>query len=254
MRPLALLALLLSFGSTVAAQDPRHDRAAELAAEARTAFDAGDAEGAEVLLEEALLQVDDPALYYNLARTREYLEDWEGAASAYRAFVARRPDDPRVASVEERMRLLDERLAADREAAREEADERAARDAEPEPEPEPEPGPEPLAAPVEPELSGGGPAGWTWGLMGAGVAVLGAGVGFGLAANAREEDARDAETGAAGTDALDAARRNARIADIAFALGGALAIGGVVAAIVTWGSVSLSPTVGGARLDLRLAF
>ena len=252
MKPLfstlaVVAALLPALGE---AQSDRHQRAVELAREAHELFEAGDAAGAEELLEEALVIAEDPALYYNLARTREHMEEWEGAASAYRAFIARRPDDPRIPAVQERLRTIDERIAeletadAELEALDEEAKETPPRE---------ESLREEEAAP--PEAATPGPARWTWGLMGAGAAVGAFGIVMGLVSRGQVSDAREADSGAEGQESLDDARRSAVLANAAMGIGGACLIGGIVGAfVVTRGRVAVDTDGRGAVLRVRGRF
>ncbi len=90
--------------------------------------------------------------------------------------------------------------------------------------------------------------------MGAGAGVAAAGLVLGIVSNGQAEDARDAETGAAGSAALSDARRNAKLADVSFALGGALVLGGVLAALLTRGRVSVDASTRGALVRVHASF
>lgn len=183
-----------------------------------------------------------PVLLYNLARCHEELGNNIAAVDNYELYLARAPDAADRTNVEERVRLL--RIAQ----AREEARAKAAR----------------ARAKASPTPNGVtdrvAPAGdahldwWGYGLVGVGAAGLVYGLVQGVAASDAVSDHEQATTNAAKVDAADAAESAQQQANLGYAVGAALVLGGV--GLLAWDAfggettMSVTPTPGGAGFVL----
>lgn len=233
---LALTAFALSLGP---ASDAFADRAASapaakdpgaLFAEAEAAYQAGRFQDAIDRLKEAQAIAPDPILLYNLARAYEALGELERARDAYRAFIEADPDTSDRGAIEGRIRSL-EALIEERAKEKPGANEPA----------QPKPATKEVSA---------SPAPW----IVAGVGVVGLGVGGvlgGLSLGA-SSDAEDPST--SGLDASELAsdaETLALAANVSFAVGGAIALAGVIWGVVDVVSLPASGE-GGASVSLRV--
>ena len=122
--------------------------------------------------------------------------------------------------------------------------------------PPPEPtAPEENAAEVEVSTPTKAPANWqkwaAWGVVGAGVAVVGVGVMFGISANRAEDQARDADIFSASDQAnYDARKSRGKWAPVLMGVGSAAVVGGGIWAYLLY---SRSPAAPSAGLDLDLS-
>jgi tetratricopeptide (TPR) repeat protein len=190
-----------------AAADPtaKFDRAEDLYREGRY-------DEAIALLEELVAEYPDAILLYNLGRAHESAGRLEEAISAYERYLAAAPDAADAEAVQRRI----ERLRARKEPPPPEPP----ADSEPPPPPEPR-RPRPIVVP--------------WIVAGAGAAGLVAGATLGGLSRTRTNEARDEQGQTAAADKLDDARRFATAANIAFAVGGVLAVAGLA-----WGIAAVT--------------
>jgi tetratricopeptide (TPR) repeat protein len=181
------------------------DRAFSLFNESEVAYREARFEESLRLLREAYALSPDPVLLYNMARVHETMGDLDRAISVYERFLMEAPSIPDRPALEARIASL-----------------KALREAK-----KPKP-PPPRKRSVAP-----------WIVAGAGGAVLaGAGV-FGILAKNRESDAINDPVQRTGVAAREDATTYATIANVGFAVGGAIALAGLV-----WGLVAstTSPT------------
>lgn len=207
-------------GRARAAQETDESRAAALFREAVELFRAGDFDTAAALLRRAHELDPEPILLFNLARALEASNQHLEAADTYARYLADAPDAEDRAAIEALITNLRARAEAEASAA--------APTPEPEtaPAPEPEVTPEPTAPPERPSAT---PA---WVIFGVGAATAAAGLPVGLLARSRHDDARDATSHAQAVARRDESRRLQRTANALFGAGGALAVGGLVWALV----------------------
>lgn len=208
-------------GRARASQETDESRAAALFREAVELFRAGDFDTAAALLRRAHELDPEPILLFNLARALEASNQHLEAADTYARYLADAPDADDRAAIETLIANLRARAEAEASAN--------APTLEPEPtaEPEPDVTPEPTAP--EPERPSATPA---WVVLGVGAATAAAGLPVGLLARSRHDDAQDAESHAQAVARRDEARRLQRTANALFGVGGALAVGGLVWALV----------------------
>lgn len=202
-------ALALATAPRVAspAAPPTADDAASKFDRAEALYGEGRYDEAIALLLELVREHPDPILRYNLGRAYESAGQIEEAIDAYESYLVAAPEATDRESVERRIERLRERL--------------------PPPTP-PEPVP-PVVKPTAPR-----PIVAPWVLAALGGAGLVAGATLGGLALARRKDAVDARIQADAAAHLDDARRFATGANVAFAVGGALAIAGLA-----WGITAL---------------
>jgi tetratricopeptide (TPR) repeat protein len=204
------------FASAVAhAQPDRRGQALQLFEQSDKAYKAGHFEQAAELLRKAYAAYPEPILLYNLGRALEGMGDPKGAVDAYEQYlhVAKHVDDR--GAIERRIETLKTQLAKQAEADRPPP---------PPPLPAAAPPPPPAPVPVEEELDVGATAGWV--AIGTGGALLATGALFGWRASANHDDAVNEPVQAKAADLQDTARNDATLANVMFAVGGAIAIGG----------------------------
>jgi tetratricopeptide (TPR) repeat protein len=196
------------------ADEEAEQRAAELFHESAGHYRAGRFDRAIALLEEAHRLSGAPVLLFNLAKAYEGKGDQETAIRFYERYLAEAEDVPDRGALERKIATLRAQIAKNRELQRNvEAERRRAEEAEREK-------PSPSAVP--------------WVLAGAGFAGLAVGVVLGVLAKDKEDEV-EAEPVQLDADALlDEAERLAIGANVAFAVGGALALAGA-----TWGIVDV---------------
>ncbi len=231
------LALWLVIASTLAAPSPafaagpsagksakegtagKRERAHALYERSKEAYKAGEFSEAAELLEQAYELFPIPVLLYNLARAKESAGDGPGAVSAYHRYLDSDAQIEDRVAIERRIATLEEQL---REAERAEQERRRA-----------------LARAKQAELAAkqaereraaqpasGSP--WPWVVLGTGAATLIAGGVFGVLARKRESAAADAESQVAAQDAFEQGERYASLANVLFAVGGAVTVAGSV--------------------------
>lgn len=197
----------------------RRARAHALYEQSKTAYNAGEFGKAAELLEQAYELFQTPVLLYNLARAKESAGDSAGALSAYRRYLDSDTQIEDRAAIERRISTLEDQL---REQARANADrERAiarAREAERAAEHAKSESAQPATSPTP----------WPWVLIGTGAATLIAGGAFGVLARNRESSAANAESQLAAQDAFEQGERYASVANVLFAVGGAVTLAGSV--------------------------
>lgn len=227
--------LVLSGASAVSAQSsgtPR-EQAVSLFAESVTAYREGRFDEAARLLDQAYALQPEPVLLYNLGRAREGAGDDEGAAEAYRRYLATEGTDRADASaatarLEVLDRRIEERHALEARAAQHEAH------VLPEPAPTPSPARQIAIAP--------------WALAGAGALVLVVGGVFGGLMLDRSAAAQNAPIQVDAVAAHADADTYAITADVLFGVGGLAALLGVV-----WGLIDvLSPSSPSSTAHLRV--
>lgn len=203
-------ALALQAARPKASKDP-----GKLFADAEAAYQAGRFQDAIDLLKEAQAIAPDPILLYNLARAYEALGELESARDAYESFIEADPNTTDRGAIEGRIRSL-EGLIEERK-----------KKAQPEPTDEP-------AKPIAIESTGPSPIPWI--IAGVGAAGLGVGGVLGGLSLGASSDAEDPSTsGQAASELADDADSFALGANVAFGIGGAVALAGVI-----WGIVDLT--------------
>lgn len=204
------------------AGDPKG--AAELAARARSAYEAGKFRDAADLYQRAHDLDADPTLLFNLARCFEALatlDDLRASIRDYQAYLRARPDASDRAAVERRIDVLANQIRVLEEQSK------------PKPPPPPAP-PTILAAPRAHT-----PIPWI--ACGVGLGGIAAGAVLGAIAKGERADANRATSGA---DALDLEAKSAHLAtaaNVAFVAGAALAVAGAA-----WGVIDLASSPKGA--------
>jgi len=186
------------------------EQAVVLYTRAEERYREGDYQTAALLLREAIALHEAAAMHYNLAKALEELEDGEGAIAAYERFLELAPEHPERAAVSARVAEIRAMESAPPEAAALS---------------EPEPEPEPVEATTSPSV---GP----WIVLASAALPLGSGIATGVLSAGAIDDARDSSDQPSAKEDADRARRLARAANASFAIAGALAIAGVVWAIV----------------------
>lgn len=204
------------------ADGAREKQALALFEKSLVAYRAGRFEEAIELLTRAYQLEPEPILLYNLGRAHEGLGDLERAIESYAAYLASAPDAPDRLAMQTRIATLRdtlaerERLEGERRAAMARAEGEAARRRE--------------ADRRHKEQISVAP----WVVAATGVVGVGVGASLGVVSVNRRSDAAEAPTQEQAAEQLDDARRMALGANVAFAIGGALAVGGTI-----WGLVDL---------------
>lgn len=230
--------ILLSARLASAQEDPEQlRRAVLLFEESEQLYNEGNFVDAAALLRRAYELHADPTLLFNLARALEGMGDLDGAVETYERYLAEAGEARDRGAVERRLVTLREqrdRLAqADSSAPSE-------------------------VATAEPAPSGGGvtidPLGWI--VAGVGLAMVGAGVGFGVASQDLGTQAADARVMVDAVDLHSQAETMAILADVFFVTGGVAAIAGVIWGIATIGSEedTVSARIGPGSVELRGRF
>lgn len=209
-----------------------HDRVVELVTQSAEHYEAGRFQRAIDLLSQAFALEASPTIQYNLARAYEGLGDIPRALTAYRLYLELAPEAQDRGAVERRLgvlaRQLDER----------EALEKRATDAE--------------SARAEPALAPDPGPGWVpWGVAALGVLFVGAGVAFGVHANALHSEAESADFAADAADTNRSAQTYATLANVSFVTGGALTLAGISWGLLSWPAATPPTTNGGTRVQLQ---
>ena len=237
---LVLWAALLAATPARAQQREPGAEAMELFRRSATAYRDGDFEEAATLLRRAYEIEPVPVLQYNLARALEGLGDLPGAVAAYEAYLEGEPDARDRGSIEARLATLREQIAEREALARaaeaRAAEEEAARTASEPPRTTPEPVPE-----------RGGPSAAPWIVAAVGVAGVGVAIGLGAVAQDTNAAAMEEPVHERRVELVDEAQTYALAANVAFGVGGALALAGLV-----WGIVDVA-SIGGRSEDAAVA-
>jgi len=200
----------------------RQKQALALFEDSLVAYRAGQFQEAIELLNRAYALEPEPILLYNLGRAHEGLGDLKRAIEAYEAYLANTRDAPDRLAMQTRIATLREALSDRERLDRERRDAMARADVEATRRRE--------ADQRRKEQISIAP----WVVAAAGVVGVGAGTTLAVVAVSRRSDADEAPTQEQAAEQLDDARRMALGANVAFALGGALAVGGTI-----WGLVDL---------------
>lgn len=215
------------------------ERARELYENGAILFEEAQYEAAIRAWEESYRLSGQPLLLYNIASAWERLNHIENTLdylNQYRAFA---PADERE-RLERRIRALETRLDEQRAQARAEEEARLAAQsaATPEPAPTTQPAQVIIVRSADETPRGLQIARWT--LLGTGIAGLGAGAAFAVISRNARADAEAGCTDVGGRTLcevpasanLDAEKRNALVADIAFAVGGTALVASIVTFII----------------------
>jgi tetratricopeptide (TPR) repeat protein len=215
-------------------------QALELLHKSEEKYNEGKFDEAITLLRQAYALHAEPVLLYNLGRSYESSGDLEHAKESYAAYLEHDPNAADRKSVEARIASLDrqieERRALQRD--RDEERQRAQRSRRAKQ-------PEKNAAPAEKRSSSALP----WLVGGAGVAVAGAGLVFGILAKDRQSQADEERYQADAAREQDKAKRLATIANISFVAGGVLFASGLG---ILW--LSNGRSTGSGTLIVRQSF
>lgn len=235
---LALTLLSASPPCLVEAQEtPARERALELYRQSRAEYDIGDYRAAADLLERAYEIFPEPNLLYNLARAYGSLGEHARAVAAYEAYLEASPEAEDRAIIEARIANSREILAQETrareqaEAERQAALERTRIEAlEQIPPPAPQPTP--------------------WVLAGVGAGALVAAAVFGAVSLSERDTANGEPSAIAAAAASDRAVAFAWVANGGFAVGGVVALVGVIWGIVDVASLE-TPSASALRLDAQ---
>lgn len=203
----------------VAAPDPNEKKALELYEQGRKAYKEGRYDEAIDLLKQSYALKAEPVLQYNLARAYESAGRLEDAVASFESYLALAKDIPDRTEIEAKLGNLKSRIE----------EQKKAKAAPPPPPPENKPAPPPAAPPPARGIS---PVPW----IVAGVGVLGIGAGGvlgGLAASKNDEVA-SAPSQTEGQSLRDSAESLALGSNIAFGIGGAIALAGGI-----WGVIDI---------------
>ena len=242
------LVVALAFGRAAMAEPSAADkrRAGELAAQSAVHYKRGELEIAAALLKQAYALYPEPNLLYNLGRTLEKQGDLKGAVDAYHRYLA---SDATIAdrpAIEQHVKELEAKLPPEPVA-------KPAKPSEPEP---PHPAPPPPApavvvAPPPPPK----PSVMPWVTIGAGVVIVGAGAGAALYASNRHDAAVHEMVGTTAQSLQDTASHYALAANVLFAVGGAVAITGIVWKLRSGGGEpAVTATIGPGSIGIAGSF
>ncbi|MEM7676690.1 MAG: hypothetical protein AAF449_11875 [Myxococcota bacterium] len=193
-----------------------HRRARQLAREARKAYDGGRFERAEGLIRGAYALDPAPALLYNLAAILDAKGDAQGALQAYQQFLRQKPAASGRRRIERRIEVLKRALKATPAPVK--------------PAVSPPP-PNPAAvvsSPTEVQPPERSTRILPWITAGTGALGVGAGVVLGVMAQSKQNDARNADEQLVAARALSDAESLATTANILYAAGGAVLVGGLI--------------------------
>ncbi len=237
---------MLLFGPAAAAEEDPQTRAVELFQASQSSYEAGRFAEAAVYLEEAYRLDPNPILLYNLARARESEGSLSLALEAYQRYLREAPDAADRPAVEARVEALD-RVIEERSALEAQLDaERQARAAAARAAEEAR-----AAVAVRPPP---GPNLAPWVLAGSGALGVAVGGVLGALAAGTHADAEGAPEQVRAADLASQADGLALGANLAYAVGGALVVGGLIWAVLEGGSeptASLGVGPGGWALSGR---
>lgn len=198
------------------------DRAKELFDRGTSAFHAGDFPKALTLFREAYAIDPHPILMYNIARSEESLGHATEAVRAFRKYLELAPDAEDRGAVEQRIATLERQLEEKR--ALELQRDKARRDAEA----------ERKRAARKPKAKAPSPIPWI--VAGTGVAIVATGTVLAIIAKQKHDDAEAEKSSLAAEDQDESSRKYARWANVSFAVGGALVLGGTVFGVIDLGA------------------
>ena len=204
-------------------------RAAELSAQAAQHYKRGEFEISAALLRQAYALYAEPNLLYNLARSLEGMGDKQGAVDAYDRYLATGKDIEDRGAIARRVSLLRRELIDQR------GEPEPASPTRPKLSPTRRPASavtaEPAAPLADPPPSTdrvSPPSKLPWIPIAGGAAMIGAGVVFGMRARAFEQQANEELVASEAREDYEVAQRNATFANVGFAVGGAVLVGGIV--------------------------
>jgi tetratricopeptide (TPR) repeat protein len=223
--------VVLAFAPVAAAEPPAEEDAGELFRAGAEAYSEGRFAEAVKLLREAYRRKPEPVLLYNVGRACEGMGDLACAADAYERYLETEPELEDKGAIEQRIATLRRQLA---EAKRDEQRAEGAQKVE-----------APAPSPVP------------WIIASVGVLGVGAGTVLAVVATVRHDAAPSEPSQVDAFETQAQAETLATAANVAFVVGGALALGGVVWGIVdvTTGredqaSVGIAATMSGIRVDV----
>lgn len=207
---------MLAASSAVAESAQERARALNRAGMAK--FDLGEYDKAIDAFHEAYDVFADPKILFNLAQAHRKKKRYEQALELYRSYLRNLPDAPNRAIVEELMAELEGLLAAQRASVERPPDGVSATTL---------PASVPASQPSDPRSPPWYHDAWGWTLLGLGVTAVGVGAGFWITADQLDGDlATASESDRRALRGTIDERHTIGIA--AFAIGGALMIGGIV--------------------------
>lgn len=237
-RVLGLVLVFTVHGATAQPIPTDRDRSATLNRQAELAYEEGDFRAAAQLLDLAYAAYPEPAILYNIGRTRERLGDTRAAISSYRRYLDAAPD---AADRGEVMELL----------ARLEAKAKT--------QPEAPPRIEPIPRPEPPVALRRRASKVPWLVVGTGGAIAGGGVVFGYLTVRANDRAETAASQAAAARYVERAERDEKLQLVGLIGGGALIAGGVIWAVLEWraarnDTTQWSMAIGPSSIAAALAF
>lgn len=194
-------------------------RALELFRASDAKYKTGQFEEAARLLRASYDLYPEPLILYNLGRALEGMGDFAGAVDQYERYLATATDIPDRGAIERRIETLRAQLATDR------ATEPAT------PTSVPITGTTPTSSD---EVARGGRRWLPWVIAGSGAVIVGVGGVLGVMSDSRHDDAVNEPIQAEAEKLQDQAKTLATTANVMFAIGGAVTIGGVVWGVVQW--------------------
>lgn len=232
LRGFFVFVVVLLAWQTLAVADNR-EKAFKLFEDSDKAYKSGKFETAVDLLRKAYRLYPEPILLYNLGRAQEGLGDMKGAVESYERYLKTAKEISDRGAIERRVATLKAQLDAqsteeEERRRREEEDRRKAEEDRRRREEEDRR----RAAAVDDRtpLQIYGP----WATMGAGGAILGTGIVFGILASAKHDDAVAAAVQRDAVELQRGAEQYATVANVLFVLGGLAAIGGGVWEYFEW--------------------
>lgn len=193
---------LTVISSTAWAQDDTEAKLEALNAKALERYKAQDYEAAIELFKQAYEIDPIPNLLYNIAKCHEKLKNWDEAIKYYNEFVVSPDVDAKVRK--ETLEYI-EGLRKVQELEKQQND--------------PKKDPDPIKKPVEPKPDEGPDRTGAYISLGAGAALIGTGVAFGLLASGQQSTFESATTSQARKDARSTGTTYALVADVGYGLG-----------------------------------
>jgi tetratricopeptide (TPR) repeat protein len=243
-------ALVLAVSGVAHAGSDKRTQAVQLAEDSEKAYKAGNFEKAAKLLRKAHELYPEPTLLYNLGRALEGMGDAKNAVAAYESYLhdAKQIDDR--GAIERRVATLKKQIEREQQPPPPKDDQPPPPPKDDQPPPPPHddtpptpPPPPPKEDPLPPRTVPAAPADTSdtdarpflpWATMGMGGALVVTGALYGWRASANHDDAVNEPTQKKAAELQDAANHDASVANILFAVGGAVAIGGAVWEYFEW--------------------
>ena len=187
-------------------------RAVELFERSEDLYNDGEFREAARLIEEAYELAPDPVLLFNLGRALESAGDLDGAIEAYARYLDEAPSAEDRGAIEVRLRTLRNQRDRLAQGGDEDGDRYTT-----------------FEEPADGEVDGeGGGSALPWVVAGAGVAVTGLGVAFGLMSQSKHDSAESARVQRDAFDLQSDAETFATLANVSLAVGIVAIVGGVV--------------------------